>query len=420
MTSINPSLASNLAFPTLTLTMGTAPTDGQTLVRSGTTITGQTVSAGVGGSTGSVDNALLRADGTGGSTLQAGATATLSDAGLITATATTLTAAIAVSPASPYTHVAGITTITLASSGTINLLPASTYTDTTPIRIINSSASSITVTLDPDGTDTIDGGSAGASAAYTVAARGSVGCVRLTSSTWGSVQSGSTVGASALRGYMSDGVWYAIGCYWSGTAWVDVGSAVAGTARGTGGGTTLSGTTWTLPTTTAATTRPDPTTVGASGQCYDWALSAFSLPTFGGGATVSVLLRVGTRPTVQGATLGVTCLSGAWSTNSQIIAGIGLWYDSNKSVSYIWGTNFEGSATNNANFDEVVLHYTNGQGIGDVIYRTTSKTTVGSISGVAAPGNAITHIGVSLHALILTASSAAFVNPEWFAWINDR
>lgn len=45
-----------------------------------------TITTGIGGSTGAVDNAILRADGTGGATVQAGTIATLSDAGVFSTT----------------------------------------------------------------------------------------------------------------------------------------------------------------------------------------------------------------------------------------------------------------------------------------------------------------------------------------------
>ena len=64
------------------LTVG-AIADGETLVRSGTTIVGS-AGAGVGGSTGSTDNAILRADGTGGSTVK-GSAATVDDSGNVSA-----------------------------------------------------------------------------------------------------------------------------------------------------------------------------------------------------------------------------------------------------------------------------------------------------------------------------------------------
>lgn len=63
------------------LTMG-AVADGQYLTRSGTTIVGA-AGGGITGSLGAVDNALVRTDGTGGSTVQAGSGVTVSDAGVM-------------------------------------------------------------------------------------------------------------------------------------------------------------------------------------------------------------------------------------------------------------------------------------------------------------------------------------------------
>ena len=63
------------------LTMG-AVSDGQTLTRSGSTIVGATGS-GLGGSTGATDNRVLRADGTGGATVQSSAVA-IDDSGNVT------------------------------------------------------------------------------------------------------------------------------------------------------------------------------------------------------------------------------------------------------------------------------------------------------------------------------------------------
>lgn len=64
-------------------------TSGQVLRRSATALTLEfgTVTAGIDGTTGGTDNAVLRADGTGGSTAQAGTIAILTDAGSFTTTA---------------------------------------------------------------------------------------------------------------------------------------------------------------------------------------------------------------------------------------------------------------------------------------------------------------------------------------------
>lgn len=75
-----------------TLTLPSGPgTSGQVLATNGSGVTSWTTpsSSGIGGGTGATDNALLRADGTGGSTAQ-GSVVTLSDSGLVSGV-TTLT-----------------------------------------------------------------------------------------------------------------------------------------------------------------------------------------------------------------------------------------------------------------------------------------------------------------------------------------
>lgn len=96
----------------------------------------------------------------------------------------------AIAPSSPYTATEGVRTITCASSCTVVLPALSTLGDGEAIRVVSTSSSSITVTLDPPTGATIDGGSDGAALAITVGARGVVGAIRLTSSSWGSVQPG--------------------------------------------------------------------------------------------------------------------------------------------------------------------------------------------------------------------------------------
>lgn len=64
------------------LTVG-AVSDGQVLTRSGTSIVGS-AAGGIGGSTGSTDNAIIRANGTGGATVQS-SDATIDDSGNISA-----------------------------------------------------------------------------------------------------------------------------------------------------------------------------------------------------------------------------------------------------------------------------------------------------------------------------------------------
>lgn len=83
MSGITSSIARKLRTVTALLTLGTVA-DGEYLRRSGTSVVGGPGgAAGIGGSTGATDNAILRADGTGGATLQ-NSGVTVSDAGLVT------------------------------------------------------------------------------------------------------------------------------------------------------------------------------------------------------------------------------------------------------------------------------------------------------------------------------------------------
>jgi hypothetical protein len=82
MSGISSSIARKIKTVTALLTFGTVA-DGEFLKRDGSTIVGAAAGGGgIGGSTGSTDNAILRANGTGGSTVQ-GSLPTISDAGAI-------------------------------------------------------------------------------------------------------------------------------------------------------------------------------------------------------------------------------------------------------------------------------------------------------------------------------------------------
>lgn len=112
----------------------------------------------------------------------------------------------AIDPASPYTVAAGVDFVSFASSKTAAPRALANYADGQRILFYNSSTSTITVTITPaDGT--IDGG---ASVALSCPAKGVVGCVRLTSSTWGSVQPG-TVEVTRIVADISGGAWRAAG-----------------------------------------------------------------------------------------------------------------------------------------------------------------------------------------------------------------
>lgn len=130
----------------------------------------------------------------------------------------------AIAPSSPYTAAEGVRLVTCASSCTVVLPALSTLGDGEAIRVISTSSTSITVTLDPPAGATIDGGSDGASLAITVGARGVVGAIRLTSSTWGSLQPGG-VADGVVRSILVTGEGSALVAYEQvllGTAWATV------------------------------------------------------------------------------------------------------------------------------------------------------------------------------------------------------
>ena len=132
----------------------------------------------------------------------------------------------AIDPSSPYTVAAGVDNVTLATSKTVAPRALSNYADGQIIRVTNSGASTITVTITPaDGT--IDGSS---SVALTVLAHGVVGCQRVSASAWVSLQPGGLSYGSRLKFYVSGGTAYAqkqIATNAALTTWVDFGSPVA-------------------------------------------------------------------------------------------------------------------------------------------------------------------------------------------------
>ena len=240
-----------------TLTMG-AVADGQFLTRSGSTIVGA-AGGGIAGSTGSVDNSILRADGTGGATVQAGSGVTVSDAGVF-AGGTWQGAVVAplyggggtwrtVSTGTD-TLVAGDGTVEYTVSCTITIAAASACRVGQFIRCVAVTAG-ITLTFARAGADTIDGGTANV-AITPGTARAACGVTCQSSSAWGSVQPAVTW-ANRLKLYVSGGVAYAqmqVATDAALTVWADRGSPVAADSTTA----TLSGATATVAASTTTAT----------------------------------------------------------------------------------------------------------------------------------------------------------------------
>lgn len=429
MSTISLSTASTLAFTNAALPMGTAPTDGQVLVRSGSTITGAAAASGLpstGGTgivaqtaasttaartiTGTANRLTVsNGDGVAGNpTLDVGSNVyvaggtdvAVADGGTGASTAAgardniVFASAGAIDPASPYTVAAGVNTITLGSSKTVALPALSTYADGQVLRVINSTSSAITVTLDPDGTETIDGGGAGASAAYTVAARGSVGAVRLSATAWGSVQSGS-VGVTGARIYQSGGVLYAVGQGIGASGRVDVGAPVAMTAVAGGGKVTQTGTDIVLASGAVAAATPAPDVIGGEGQCWWVALSALGVTAPSFGDRVTSLIKMATRPTVDRAYVGCALLSGEWATSAETVFTAALGHGpANKLAKWSGGTGTFSTATAAAGIDLLTVQMGARVDKGLVQYTDAAKTATTSLSTTIAPSTAApTHLG---------------------------
>lgn len=313
-----------------------------------------------------------------------------------------------VNPASPYTVAAGVNRVTLNASGTVVLPALSSYADVQPIVVINGTSSAITVTLDPDGTETIDGGGAGASAAYTVAARGSVGAVRLSATAWGSVQSGS-VGVTGARIYQSGGVLYAVGQGIGASGRVDVGTPVAMTAVAGGGKVTQSGTDITLASGAVAAATPAPDVIGGEGQCWWVALSALGVTAPSFGDRITSLIRMTTRPTVDRAYVGCALLSGEWATSAETVFTAALGYGpSNKLARWSGGVSTFSSSSANAGIDLLTVQMGVRLDKALVQYTDAAKTATTSLSTTIAPSAAApTHMGFFVCAAGGNTASAA-------------
>jgi len=248
-----------------------AVSDGQVLTRSGSSIVGSS-GGGVAGSTGSTDNAVLRADGTGGATVQAGSGVTISDAGVI-AGATWQGAAI-----------------------------GRAYNGFVPV----SSASAPTV-----GDDSADGYAVGQPWIETT---GKVPYV-LVDSTVGAAVWRSLLPVDAYEIRLTGGSWYAYPQAWTGAAWVDVGAGIALTVE-TAGSYTTSGATITEPSGTANNTQPH----SSSYMAY---IALSSLPRWSAtfGTTYAVDLTVSSGAWVANARMGVALVAptGAYDASSETL-----------------------------------------------------------------------------------------------------
>lgn len=200
------------------------PTDGHVLTYDSGTATIRLEAAaggGIGGSTGATDNALLRADGTGGSTLQSSA-ATLDESGNLSGIAALSVTTIELGHASD-------TTLSRAAAGVIAV-------EGVRIQPVNS-ASAPTVNDDSG-----DGYAVGQMWVDTTTKLPYV----LVDSTVGAAVWRSLLNADAAEIRLESGAWVWASQAWNGSAWVDISASTALTVETTNASITFSGTTLTL------------------------------------------------------------------------------------------------------------------------------------------------------------------------------
>ena len=170
------------------------------------------------GSSGAADNALLRADGTGGSLAQdSGITVADTASGVAEMTAARIVSGVRTISSSPDTQLVSDDLLLFSAAVTVDLLTSVT-TGRTFEYLCTTAA---TLTLDPGGTDTINGGGAGVALAIGCAAGQSVQLVRSAAGAWRAVQ---PVVQQGVRLYMyveSSVVKVALQAY-QGGAWLNI------------------------------------------------------------------------------------------------------------------------------------------------------------------------------------------------------
>lgn len=192
------------------------------------------------GTSGASDNALIRSDGTSGSRVQDSAI-TVGDTtvGVAEVTGARMVRGVG-TVSSPETQTVADEIREFSGNVTINLLTSCTMGR----DFLYNCTSAGTLTLVPNGSDTVNGGAGGASLAISCAAGQAVRVYRSGASAWRAVL---PLTPSGVKAYLSDGAWYAqaIAVDASGAA-VNIGAPVAMTAEGTSYSEGLSGTTLTL------------------------------------------------------------------------------------------------------------------------------------------------------------------------------
>lgn len=312
----------------------------------------------------------------------------------------------ALNPASPYTVAAGVWRITATGSITVNLPALSTFANTQPITVFNDSASSITVTFDPDGTDTIDGGSAGASAAYTVTPRGTVGALKTGATTWGSVQP-SALTVNAVYAYFSGGTAYAQSANISPAGTITpIGAPVAATAADpTPLGVAGSGADIAFP----AAITSSASTVGATATRWTWALSDLGITLPSG--PLQTVYNVITSSMSEG-TRGAVSEYVLWGLGTSATAPTSLVGISRPTSGTAWSYAYLVSTSASSVTGAATLTRVSGvRVVGDstntdyTMWQYAGSDMTGSASGVSGPSVTTTPTHVGIYGMVSTGTS---------------
>ena len=362
------------------------PTDGHVLTYDSGTATIRLEAAaggGIGGSTGATDNALLRANGTGGATLQdSGITVADAASGVAEMTSARLVRGQRVISSSPDTQLVSDDTLYFSAATTVDLLTSVT----TGREFLYVCTAAATLTLDPGGTDTIDGGSAGVALAIPCAAGQAVRLIRSGSGAWRAVLPGvinglQIVGVSGAP-VMRLGVWTgntfrqvggdiavtssadtnAFGATWSGAdLTVNAATAVAGNNDSTAQRWSFQ-----LPVTIPSTTRS--MTLGVS-------VSSFSEGARTASSVSSVGVSVGTSATAAVRTVAMIRPGSGTSYNVGTIGGSGTFSTLSGSATNI-GVTGTSTVGDTVNGDTLMVRYLTGN----------DPTGCASISSAGNPG----------------------------------
>lgn len=228
--------------------------------------------------------------------------------------------------ASPCTPAAGVVTVSMTGTGAVNLPALSGYVDGQRLTMVCDASSPCTITLDPSDSGTLDGGSAGASAAFTVPPHGTVGVLRTSASTWGSVQPGAVV-VGRIVATISGGAYVAWGEMNISGTWTQVTATVASSIAGDpdGLGATASDTALSWGTGSAVISANTAT----EAQYVGWPLSAFGsslgLSTIHG---ASMVVKVDTIVVISASSgdysqfFGGVGTADTFATNMQFVVGV--------------------------------------------------------------------------------------------------